>query len=195
MTILLEIRMWKDWNALLIQGSQRQYRISNLEDVHYYGIRGGLISSNNHLRFISDAVRHFKPRYVIVIFGGNDLDSNEEHFQSECILTRLIAYLTQIGHRFHLDTVTCITCVSTYSVDKYNGRVKEANRLLYELCAQSNIICWKLRGFCTSVENIYCDGVHLNSLAFHKLVRQIRGIFLTRGQYPRFNRKLEDRGF
>lgn len=81
------------------------------------------------------------------------------------------------------------------SVDKYNERVKEANKLLYELCAQSNIICWKLRGFYNSVENIYCDGVHLNSLGFHKLVQQIRGIFLTREQYPRFDRKLKDRSF
>lgn len=59
---------------------------------HYYGISGGLISNNNHLRLIADAVRHFKPRHIIVIFGGNDLDSDDEHFHPECTLTRLIAF-------------------------------------------------------------------------------------------------------
>lgn len=126
--------------------------IPNFQHVQYYGISGGLISNNNHLRLIDDAVRHFKPCHIIVIFGGNDLDWNDEHFHLECTLTRLIAFLTQIGHMFHLDTVTCITFIPRHvcrhiSVDKYNERVKEANKLLYELCAQSNIICWKLRGF------------------------------------------------
>lgn len=176
------------------------YRISNLGNVHYYGISGGLFSNNNNLRLIADAVRHFKPRHIIVIFGENDLDSDDEHFHPVCTLTRLIAFLTQVRHKFHLDTVTCITFIPRHvcrhiSVDKCNERVKEANKLLYELCAQSNIICWKLRGFYNSVENIYCDGVHLNTLGFYKLVRQIRGIFLTGGQYPHFDRKLEDRGF
>lgn len=68
------------------------YRISNLGNVQYYGITGGLISNNNHLRLIADAVRHFKPCHIIVIFGGNDLDSNDEHFHLECTLTPLIAF-------------------------------------------------------------------------------------------------------
>lgn len=114
-----------------------------------------IISNNNHLRLIADVVRHFKPCHIIVLFGENDLDSNDEHFHPECTLPCLIAFLTQIGHRFHLGTLTCMNFIPRpvcrhISVDKYNERVKEANKLLYELCAQSNIICWKLRGFYTA---------------------------------------------
>lgn len=90
------------------------YRVSSLGNVQYYIVSEGLISNNNHLRLISDAVRHFKTYHIIVIFGGNDLDSNDKHFHLECTLTRLIAFLTRIGHRFHLDTVPSESRVSSH---------------------------------------------------------------------------------
>lgn len=95
------------------------YRISNLGNVQYYGISGGLISNNNHLRLIDDAVRHFKPCHIIVIFGGNDLDSNDEHFHLECTLTPLIAFFysdrTWVSFRYSdLYNFYPKTCVSSY---------------------------------------------------------------------------------
>lgn len=60
---------------------------------------------------------------------------------------------TQIGHRFHLDTVTWINFIPTRTcvyilLWTSTMNVSETNKLLYDLCDQSNIICLKLRGFC-----------------------------------------------
>lgn len=162
------------------------FRIANLKEVNYYGLSGGLINNSHHLRLISDAVSHFRPQHLIVFLGGNDLNSNLAHFDTECVITRLLAYLTQLDTRFRLQTVTVLSVIPRnicrhITLEVYNRRVREANHLLRDLCANSKIKVWKLHGFMNSSKNILCDGVHLNPLGFHKLIRQIRGIFLTRG--------------
>lgn len=166
------------------QPSSVTYGIANLEQVDYYGISGGLVSNNRHLCILTDAVRRYRPRHIIVFIGGNDLDSRDANFDVECVVTRLVAFLTQLERRFHLQSVSVLSLVPrrvcrNISADIYNQRVCEANNLRQN-CVHLKITYWKLRGFTTSQKNIYCDGVHFNSLGLYKLMRQIRGIFLTR---------------
>ena len=168
-----------------LQPSSVTYGIANLEQVDYYGISGGLVSNNRHLCILTDAVRRYRPRHIIVFIGGNDLDSKDANFDVECLVTRLVAFLTQLERKFHLHSVSVLSLVPrkicrNISADIYNQRVSEANNLLRQNCVHLKITYWKLRGFTTSQKNIYCDGVHFNCLGLYKLMRQIRGIFLTR---------------
>lgn len=94
-----------------------------------------------------------------------------------------MVFLIQIGYRFYLDIVICIIFILRYVccyilVDKYNECVKEVNKCLYEFCVQLNIICWKLRGFYNSLENIYCDGVYLIVQIFINLCDKLEEFFL-----------------
>ena len=167
------------------QPSSVTYGIANLEQVDYYGISEGLVSNNRHLCILTDAVRRCRPRHIIVFVGGNDLDSKDANFDVGCVVTRLVAFLTQLERRFHLQSVSVLSLVPrrvcrNISADIYNQRVSEANNLLRQNCVHLKITYWKLRGFTTSKKNIYCDGFHFNCLGLYKLMRQTRGIFLTR---------------
>lgn len=91
------------------QPSSVTYGIANLEQVDYYGISGGLVSNNRHLCILTDAMRRYRPRHIIVFIGGNDLDSRDANFDVECVVTRLVAFLTQLERRFHLQSVSVLS--------------------------------------------------------------------------------------
>lgn len=165
------------------QPSSSVFDISGLSDVKFYGISGGLISSDRHLSLITAAVRQHQPRYVIVCLGGNDLDSSDPDWSIDVILMRLVTFLTQLKNLFNLQKIT----VPSYfprertrhiQPDEYRRRTICANRFLHDACVQYHISFWKLRGFTDSQNKILSDGVHLNRLGFYKLQRQLRGILL-----------------
>jgi lysophospholipase L1-like esterase len=154
------------------------FRIADSQDVHYFGISGGLINNNTHLRLISVAVSRFRPHHLIVFLGGNDLDTRAAEYDAECLISRLVAFLTQLKARFQLETVTVLSFIPRTSCrhvspDIYKLRIQDANRLLRTHCKTSMIKFWKLHGLMNSVEDIFCDGVHLNPHGFHKLIRQL----------------------
>lgn len=47
------------------------FNIQELSTVKYFGISGGVVSNNEHLRKFSAIVRQNQPRHLIVILGGN----------------------------------------------------------------------------------------------------------------------------
>lgn len=51
------------------------FNIRELSTVEYFGISGGVVSNNEHLRKFSAIVRQNQQRHLIVIVGGNDFDS------------------------------------------------------------------------------------------------------------------------
>lgn len=163
--------------------SSSVFDITGLSDVKFYGISGGLISSDRHLSLITAAVRQYQPRYVIVCLGGNDLDSSDPDWSIEVILMRLVTFLTQLKNLFNLQKVTVLSYflrerTRYIAPDEYRRRTICANRFLHDACAQHHISFWKLRGFTDSQNQILSDGVHLNRLGFYKLQRQLRGILL-----------------
>lgn len=165
-----------------VQSSASAFNIAGLSPVHFVGISGGLISCDRHLRNFSAAVNRFRPRHLIVCLGGNDLDTSE--WNAECVITRLVTFLTQLKNTFLLKTVTVLSYfprqrTRTTSLQIYQNRVIEANCLLQDLCKFHGLTFWRLRGFSESKQQILCDGVHLNKLGFHKLIRQLRGILLS----------------
>lgn len=167
--------------------SSSVFDITGLSDVKFYGISGGLISSDRHLSLITAAVRQHQPRYVIVCLGGNDLDSSDPDWSIEVILIgrslRLVTFLTQLKNLFNLQKVTVLSYFPRertryIALDEYRRRTICANRFLHDACVQHHISFWKLRGFTYSQNQILSDGVHLNRLGFYKLQRQLRGILL-----------------
>lgn len=75
------------------------FNIQELSTVKYFGISGGVVSNNEHLRKFSAIVRQNQPRHLIVILGCNDLDSPNS---VDCVLNKLIAFLTQLKVLFHI---------------------------------------------------------------------------------------------
>ncbi|XP_061167216.1 uncharacterized protein LOC133176061 [Saccostrea echinata] len=156
------------------------YSIRELTTVKYYGISGGLVTNNHHLRKFSSIVQQINPHHLIVLLGGNDLDSPSP---VELIVTKLVSFLTQLKHLYQLKTVTILSYfprerTRLVSAELYTRRVNQANENLRINCFEHKLTYWKLRGFTNSRDPILRDGVHLNNLGNYKLVRQIRGVFL-----------------
>ena len=64
------------------------YNIRELPTVTYYGISGGLVTSNHHLRKLPSIAQNARPHDLNVLLGSNDLDSS---YSVELIVTRLVS--------------------------------------------------------------------------------------------------------
>lgn len=149
----------------------------------YYGISGGRDFNHRHLVSLTFAVRRIRPCHVILMMESNDLDFADPYFDVECLVFRLIAFLTQLRNTNQLVSITVLSLFHQeitrfVHTDIFNQRLLAANNLLQEQCRFHNIQFLKLRGFTNSQMPILCDGVHLNNLGHYKRVRQIRGILL-----------------
>lgn len=156
------------------------FNIQELSTVEYFGISGGVVNNNEHFRKFSAIVRQNQPRQLIVILGGNDLDSPDS---VECVLNKLIAFLTQLKVLFHIKSVTILSFFRRertrhLSPDSYIQKVNIANDFLRSNCQTHGLLFWKLRGFTNSLAPLFIDGVHLNNRGHYKLLRQLRGLFL-----------------
>lgn len=92
------------------------FNIQELSTVEYFGISGGVVSKNENLRKFSAIVRQNQPRHLIVSLGGNDLDSPDS---VECVLNKLIAFLTQLKVLFHIKSVTILSFFRRDERDTY----------------------------------------------------------------------------
>ena len=155
--------------------------INGLGALDFFGISGGSVRSVHHTQLLYSAVRDCRPHNVIVNLGSNDLDSSED---VDCIVLRLICFLTKLRSRFHLSNIVVLSFVKRYRTRNipthlYNERVQQANAALKHHATIAHIRFWKLRGFTNSAHNIFCDGVHLNPRGQYQFLRQIRGILLS----------------
>jgi lysophospholipase L1-like esterase len=120
----------------------------------------------------------------MVMIGGNDLDADDRHFDMDCFVHKLVAFLTHLRNRFQLQTVTLFSFfprdrTRNSTPEEYSRRQQHANRTLRDLCASSGLRFWKLHGFTFSEQPLpRRDGVHLTPGGMYKLLRQIRGIIL-----------------
>ena len=165
------------------RSSSSAYNIAGLCPVYYFGISGGLVSCDRHLELLSTAVRRHNPHHLIVSLGGNDLDDNESDWSAECVVSKLVSFLTLLRTRYTLKTVTVLSYfprlrTRSISPEIYKLRVIEANNLLQHWCINHQLTFWRLRGFTESKHKVLCDGVHLNHYGYYKLIRQLRGILL-----------------
>lgn len=149
------------------QASADVFKIADLPQVNFFGISGGAVTNPRHLR---------------TILGGNYLDSRDNAIDT--VVFGLTAFLTQIRVQFHIPHITVMRFMPrerTRNIDPetYNERVVLANTKLKFQCQQVGLVYWRLKGFTNSREQIFADGVHLNSLGMRKYFRQLRGIFLS----------------
>lgn len=79
-----------------------------LSTVECFGISGSGVSNNEHLKKFSAIVRHNQPRHLIVILGGNYLILNCID-SVECVLNKLIAFVTQLKVLFNIQYVTTLS--------------------------------------------------------------------------------------
>ena len=89
---------------------------------------------------------------MIVLIGGNDLDSTEPDFDVHCVAFKLVTFLTQIKKLYDLKSVTVLsifhrTCTRHVPLHIFNQRLQLANQMLKEQCVIHSITFWKLRGF------------------------------------------------
>lgn len=96
----------------------------------------------------------------------------------------LTTFLTQIRAQFNIPHITVMRFMPrerTRNIDAhiYNERVVLANTNLKLQCQQVGLVYWRMKGFTNSREQIFSDGVHLNSLGMRKYFRQLREIFLS----------------
>lgn len=164
------------------QASADVFKIADLPQVNFFGIGGGAVTNPRHLRTILAVIDEHRPTCLIVHMGGNDLDSRDTAIDT--VVFGLTAFLTQIRVQFHIVHITVIRFMPrerTRNIDPetYNERVVLANTKLKFQCQQVGLVYWRLKGFTNSREQIFADGVHLNSLGMRKYFRQLRGIFLS----------------
>lgn len=131
-------------------------------------------------QFLSE-IKRYRPAFLIVHIGGNDLDKNNDF--TELAGLKLVAFLTHVRGISKICKITIITFIPRMSTryinyELYNSRVIQANQLLKLHCANANIQYWKLRGITNSTDNIYSDRVHLNRTGHEKYSREFRGILL-----------------
>jgi lysophospholipase L1-like esterase len=137
-----------------------------------------------HADRITATIQRYAPRHVIVILGGNDLDSADPQFDLDCFVFRLVTFLTQIRNQPSVQAVTILSLFGrerTRSVhpEVFNDRVCAANCLLREQCSLHGIHFWKLRGFTHSSRQLFRDGVHLNDHGLYKLLRRFGAFFCS----------------
>lgn len=130
-------------------------------------------------QFLSE-IQRYRPAFLILRIGGNDLDKNDF---TELAVRKLVAFLTHVRGIFQIRKITILTFIPRMTTryinhELYNSRVIQANQLLKHHCANAKIQYWKLRGFTNSRDIIYSDGVHLNRTGHEKYFRKIRGNFL-----------------
>lgn len=85
------------------------YIVDSLSEVLYYVISGGRVSNHRHLVSLTFAVSRIRPSHVIVMMGSNDLDSADPYFNVECLVFRLIAFLTQLRNTNILVSITMLS--------------------------------------------------------------------------------------
>lgn len=163
------------------RSSSEVFNVQSLDSVHFYGIRGGSVLNSQHLDQFLSVVQQYRPAFLIVHIGGNDLDKIDDC--TELMVLKLVAFLTYVRQSFQIRNITLLKFIPRMSTryisyELYNSRVIQANQLLELHCATANIQYWKLRGFTNSRDNIYSDGVHLNRIGLEKYFREIRGILL-----------------
>lgn len=163
------------------RSSSEVFNIELLPQVSFFGIGGAKVSSPRHLQEFGCEIQRIKPVHLIVHFGGNDLDSVE--YSVDITIHGLIAWLTRVRRINNLSSITIIRLlprpVTRYiSALEYTDRVLKANALLKEQCAEFNFTYWRLKGFTNCTDNIFLDGVHLNSYGMRKYYRQMWGILL-----------------
>lgn len=108
------------------------YNVDSLSEVLYYGISGGRVSNPRHLVSLTFAVRRIRPNHVIVMMGSNDLDSADPFFDVECLVFRLIAFLTQLRNTNQLVSITVLSLFHRemtrfVHTDIFNQRLLAAN--------------------------------------------------------------------
>lgn len=142
------------------------------------------ISCDHHLGLLSGVVRHHRPQHLIVCLGGNDLDVADWDWSAECVVAKLVTFLTQLRNRFSLKTVTIFSYIprqrtKSISPDLYKLKIIEVNSLLQDFCRNHQLTFWRLWGLFVNKQQILCDSVHLNHYGYHKLLRPLRGILLS----------------
>lgn len=158
------------------------FKIEDLPQVNFFGISGGAVTNPRHLRTILAVIQDHRPSCLVVHMGGNDLDSRGNAIDN--VVFGLTAFLTQIQVQFNIPRITVMRFMPrerTRNIDPqtYNERVVLANTKLKSQCQQVGLVYWRMKGFTNSREQIFTDGVHLNSLGMRKYFRQLRGIFLS----------------
>ena len=166
-----------------VSASSHVYNIAALEEVHYFGISGGRISNGLHLRKLYTEIQRRAPRHVIMMIGGNDIDTPDPHFDVDCFVYRFVAFLTRIKNLHHVRSVTALSLLNrtrTRHVTEqvFIDRTAIANQLLMAQCEEHDIKFWNLLGFTNSWVPLLRDGVHLNDYGQYKLLREIRGVLL-----------------
>lgn len=164
------------------QASADVFKIADLPQVNFFGISGGAVTNPRHLQTILAVIDEHRPTCLIVHMGGNDLDSRDNAIDT--VVFGLTAFLTQIRVQFHIPHITVMRFMPrertrNINPETYNERVVLANTKLKFQCQQVGLVYWRLKGFTNSREQIFADGVHLNSLGMRKYFRQFRGIFLS----------------
>lgn len=131
----------------------------------YYGISGGRVSNHRHLVSLTFAVRRIRPCHVILMMESNDLDFADPYFDVECLVFRLIAFLTQLRNTNQLVSITVLSLFHRemnrfVHTNIFNQRLLAANNLLQEQCRFHNIQFLKFRGF-TNSQCPFCATVYI----------------------------------
>jgi hypothetical protein len=161
------------------------YNLDFVRSMSYFGISGGRVFNPQHLSAICSAVQCIRPDHLMVMNGCNDWDADDRHFDMDCFVHKLVAFLTHLRNCFHLQTVTLLSYfprdrTRNSTPEEYFLRLQQANRTLRDLCASYRLRFWKLHvhGFTHREQPLLRRaGVHLTPGGMYKLLRRSVGSF------------------
>jgi hypothetical protein len=115
------------------------YNLDFVDRTSYFGISGGLVFNSQHLSAICSAVQRIRPDHLMVMIGGYDLDEDDRHFDMDCFVHKLVAFLTHLRNRFQLQTVTLYSFfpwdrTRNSTPEEYFRRLQHANQTPRPLC-------------------------------------------------------------
>lgn len=154
-------------------------------EIRFVGISGGKVTNKHHVRRWERCISQYRPKYLIVQMGGNDLDSLTMTGETaETIILRLVALCKLFQVRYNITKVVVLQLLPRprpryLSAADYHAFLQSANKLLKgELGELSSVMYWKIRGVKNPTVNNFRDGVHLNDIGMSKYYRNIRGALI-----------------
>lgn len=125
-------------------------------------------------------MRTLRPNYLILLLGGNYLDS-VGNVTAEEVVQHLLATATLFQGRYNLQHIYLIQLLQrNVDITIYNKRVKRVNEIVQENSRSlQRVSYWKLRHFTTLRPHLLKpDSVHLNDNGMSYTYHNVRGVII-----------------
>lgn len=157
------------------------FNLNNYPPIYLHGISGGCVNNRVHVTRWERSIATFRPKVLVLHFGGNDLDSRRD--VCDLISLKVVNLATTWRARYNVQSVVIVQLIPRLtprhiSSADYFTRTLEVNKMLKAECRHTDILYWKISGVKYPTQPIFCDGVHFNDDGMLRYFRSLRGAII-----------------